>query len=119
MASSLTALHAIFAEGKVQTRGSTRGYDEQPRKRQENGPVRLRRIGFGDCLLVASQESLPLALLERVEERAEAGSLQPFDDGPRAGERMKVSRPPDVDMGSMGAQEAEIPVGGIPVGRAR
>ena len=55
--------------------GSARRDDKQPGKRQENGPVRLSGIGFGDFLLVARKESLPLAFLERIEVRAKAGSL--------------------------------------------
>src|ERR1700722_916549 len=113
MACFLTAPHAIFAEGKAQTRGSTRGYDEQPRKREKNGAVRLRRIGFRDCFLVAGKERIPLALIERVEERAEAGAFQPLHDGMRTGERMKIRRPPEVNARRLGAQQAEIPVGGM------
>src|ERR1700722_20822487 len=98
---------------------SARSDDEQPGKRQQDGPVRLRGIGFGDRLLVASREGLPLAFLERIKERAKASSLQPFDDRTRTGERMKVSRPPDIDLRGMGAQQAEIPVRGTPLGARR
>ena len=78
-----------------------------------------RRGRLGDSPLVARKESLPLALIERVEERAKSGSFQPFDNGSRAGERMKVSRAPDVDMRRMGAQQAEIPVRKMPLGSRR
>ena len=57
------ALHAIFPKCRTQIKGSARGDDEQPGKRQKNRPVRLRRIGFGDSLFVARKESFPLALL--------------------------------------------------------
>src|ERR1700735_4006063 len=116
MASSLDEFDAIFPKWKAQIEGSTRGDHKQPGKRQQNSPVRLRRIGFGDRLLIASKESLSLALLKWIEERAKTGSLQPFDDGMRAGECMKVGRAPDVDVVRMWTQQAEIAVRGRPLG---
>ena len=106
-------LHAIFPKCRTQIGGSAHRDDKQSGERQQNRPVRLRRIGLGDCLLVARKESFPLARLERVEERAEAGSFQPLDNRVRAGERMKVSRAPDIDARRVGAQQAEIPLGAV------
>ena len=53
----------------------------------------------------SGRETRALALVERIEERAKAGSLHPFDDRVRApGKRVKIGGAPDVDMGRMGAR---------------
>src|ERR1700751_2929829 len=90
---------------------SARRDEKKTRKRQQNCPVRFRRIGFGDGLLVPREESFPLALPERADERAKTGRPKPLDDRVRAGERMKIGRAPDVNVGRESAQQAEIPLG--------
>src|SRR5690349_17720173 len=101
----------LFALGAALRRSwSSRRNDEQARKRQQYGAVGKRCIRLPDGARVALEIRVALGIVERIEERPQAATLEPFDDALRAARKtMVVRRDPDVDAAAMRLQQLVIP----------
>jgi hypothetical protein len=68
----------------------------------------LRRVGLRDLRLVCLFERGALVRAQRIEERPQAGALEPLHDRARAGEPVDVGRLPDVHLAPNGTEPAVI-----------